>query len=273
MTSLDHNRGRFGFSATRARLPVPTVPRARLDRHAETSPTGPPSEEQPRVEIRHKSHTPPNSSIQTKSFAAAQPPSRTLGPHPWRQLDQPDPEEGACSPSWHWRCPPPCSLITDRRGLHSRGVLASGIGLCGAGCIQRSATVLTPMIHHRRLLRGSCRLHSLYIRSHLRLLLGARLLGHLIHYRLSAAFSCLSAWRNGEQGAAPWATTLPELPVSMRTLPAHTLLASLSFSKTLHRWALSSPSAWRANVQAFPLWHRRPWKSGHRTSLSSPACI
>ena len=85
MTSLDHNRSRFGFSATRARLPVP---RARLDRHDETFWTRPPSEEQPRVGFqsaltpvihRHESHTPPNSSIQTKSFAAAQPPSRT----PW----------------------------------------------------------------------------------------------------------------------------------------------------------------------------------------------
>ena len=125
MTSLDHNCSRFGFSATRARLPVP---RARLDKHDETSWTRPPSEEQPRVGFqsaltpvihRHESHTPPNSSIQTKSFAAAQP--------PWRQLDQPDSEEGACSPSWHWRCRWPCSLITGRGDLCSRfrGVHAS----------------------------------------------------------------------------------------------------------------------------------------------------
>ena len=132
MTSLDHNRSRFGFSATLARLPVP---RARLDRHDETSWTGPPSEEQPRVGFqsaltpvihRHERHIPPNNSIQKKSFAAAHPPSRTLGSHPWRQLDQPDHEEEcACSPSWHWRCPRPCSLITRRGGLYSRGVQAS----------------------------------------------------------------------------------------------------------------------------------------------------
>ena len=240
MTNLDHNRSRFGFSATRARLPVP---RARLDRHDETSSTGPPSEEQPRVGFqsaltsvihRHESHTPPNSSIQTKSFAAAQPRSRTLGSHHQRQLDQPDPEEGACSPSWHWRCRWPCSLITGRSGLCSRGVQASS-------CVRYRALrrrmhpaqryILTPMIHLRRLLRGSCRLHSLYIRTHLRLLLAARLLSINTH-RVSAASSCISSLRNGEQGAAPWATTLPELPVSMRTLPAHTLSGKSQFCKT-----------------------------------------
>ena len=211
MTSLDHNRSRFGFSATRARLPVP---RARLDRHDETSWTRPPSEEQPRVGFqsgltpvihRHESHTPPNNSIQKKSFAAAQP--------PWRQLDQPDPEEGACSPSWHWRCR--CPVRLSRVGVGSTPAvfmrhLASGIGLCGAVCVQRSGTVLTPMIHPRRLLGRSCRLHSLHICTHLHLLLAARLLGHLlIHYHRLSAASCFSAWRNGEQGAAPRATTLP----------------------------------------------------------------
>ena len=133
MTSLDHNRSRFGFSATRARLPVP---RARLDRHDETSWTRPPSEEQPRVGFqsaltpvihRHERHTPPNNSIPKKSFAAAQPPSRTLGSHPWRQLEQPDPEESTSSSIWHWRCPWPCSLITGQGELHYRfrGVRAS----------------------------------------------------------------------------------------------------------------------------------------------------
>ena len=102
--------------------------------HDETSWTRPPSEEQPRAGLqsaltpvihRHERHIPPNSSTQTKSFASAQPPSRTLGSHPWRQLDQPDHEESTSSPSWHWRCSWPCSLITGRCELHSRSVHAS----------------------------------------------------------------------------------------------------------------------------------------------------
>ena len=145
--SLDHNRSRFGFSATLARLPVPTVPRARLDRHDETSSTGPPSEEQPLVEFhgalthvihRQESHIPSNRSIQTKSFAATQPPSRTLGSHHQRQLDQPDPKKVRALQAGIGVADGPVRL--SRVGVGSAPAvfmrhLASGIGLCGVGLI------------------------------------------------------------------------------------------------------------------------------------------
>ena len=199
------------------------VPRARLDRHDETSSTRPQSEEQQRVGFqsaltpvihRHESHIPPTSSIQTKSFAVAQPPSRTLSSHHQRQFDPPDHEESTSSSIWHWRCPRPCSLITGRCGLSSRSVHASSCVRYRALRRRINQTQrYRPDAHDppRRLLWGTCPLHSLYIRTHLRLLLGARLLGRLlVHYhRLSVASSCFSARRNGEQGAAPWAAALP----------------------------------------------------------------
>ena len=216
MTSLDHNRSRFGFSATRARLPVP---RARLDRHDETSWTRPPSEEQPRVGFQsaltpviHRQESYPAKQFNPEKVLRSR--AAALGSHPWRQLDQPDPEEGACSPSWHWRCRWPCSLITGRGGLYSRSVHASS-------CVRYRA--LRRRMHPAQRYRPDAHdpspsatlgILSLALTAHLyapppppRRSPAGHLLTH--YHRLSAASSCFSAWRNGEQGAAPWATTLP----------------------------------------------------------------
>ena len=131
MTSLVHNRSRFGFSASLARL---SVPRARLDRYDETSSTGPPSEEQPRVGFQ-SALTP--SSTATRVVSRQTVPSRQS---PSQQRSRPrEPlapitSGSSTSPITKkvrapraWRCPRPCSLITDRCELHSRfrGVHAS----------------------------------------------------------------------------------------------------------------------------------------------------
>ena len=281
MTSLDHNRSRFGFSATRARLPVP---RARLDRHDETSSTRPPVRGTTPCWISERAdprHPPPREAYPAKQFNPDRSPSQQrsrarepMAPTTSGSWTSPIPKKVRALQAGIGVADGPCSLITGRSGLYSRSVHASS-------CVRYRALrrrmhpaqryILTPMIHLRRLLRGSCRLHSLYIRTHLRLPLGARPLGQLlIHcHRLSAASSCFSARRNGEQGAAPWATTLPGAPcLHAHTSSAHPLWQVSVLQKPCTARSYLHLQRGERKCRAFPLWHRRPRKS----TLSSPAC-
>ena len=111
-------------------------------------------------------HESPRQTVQSRQSPSQQRsrPREHLAHHQ-RQFDQPDHEKGTSSPSSAWRCPRPCSLITDRCELHSRfrGVHASS-------CVSfralrrrmnlKSASILTPKIHPGDLLWGSCRLRQ-----------------------------------------------------------------------------------------------------------------
>ena len=238
MTSLVHNRSRFGFSASLARL---SVPRARLDRYDETVSTGPPSEEQPSCWISERSDRPSSTATRVVSRQTVQSrqspsqqrsrPSRTLGSITSGSSTSPITKKVRAPRAW--RCPRPCSLITDRCELHSRfrGVHASSCVSFRALWRRMNLTQRfhpdAQEIYPGDLLWGSCCLHS--VRNSASSSRPA-CSGTVIHYHcLPVAFSCLSGRRTGEEGSAPWATTLPQLPVSMRTLPTHTIPGKSQF--------------------------------------------